>query len=175
MNWLTAITALILFVSQRTFGDASICDNRVLANPKYKSAIEWLRPLQGRFKMGTCEVELHICDPATQDQSDRGTLIGDILIVGENNFENYVPIHFPLTSTSNYQVKISTSRTMFHYEVSDTIKNSITGAREEYLLEILKDWKTAQNGVQITMGTYSSKRDLIHLGDYTYEWSECFK
>jgi len=172
MRWI--LIGFALAISSQVCADAGSCDSRVLSVKKYKDAIEWLRPLQGRFKVGQCVVEIQVCDPSNP-KVDRGTLIGDILITDKNKFENYVPIHFELTQASKFQTQLRNSRVMFNYVVSDTQTNSVTGHREEARLEILKDWTKADHITQITMGTYTTKRDFWHLGRYTYLWSECFK
>jgi hypothetical protein len=163
---------LLLLLSVASQAKPRPCDPLVTAVPKYKTALEWLKPYNGRFKLGNCEIELHTCDPSDTKEGV-GDWVGDVLITDSSGKENYVPLHFTVGKAGKFAERILESRTMFNYYQVDTIRDPVAGAREEYRLEILKKWRGEELG-QITMGTYNTKRDLIHLDRYTYRWSECF-
>lgn len=171
MKHLTIVLAVV-FAKVVCFADASICDKKIVAIEKNRQVIEALRSYQGRFQLGECQVELHICDDEKSEEN-RGSLIGDILITNTKKEENYIPI-FLGDNSRQTSIRVVNTKVMFNYFMQDRIKNPISGNLDEYRLEILKVWPPGSGLSAITAATYSASRDSWHLGQYTYRWSECF-
>ena len=134
--------------------DLERCSDKILQNPKTRGAVDFLRPLAGRYSLGQCIVELQIC--AQSGATDGDPVVGDLLVTDRLGNRFYVLLDFDLAETDRTAHVVVTSRQRAHYESIERIPDSLNGRTEAYRLEIVKSGDLSRP-VQLELGVYTSK------------------
>ncbi len=128
----------ILFFTPKIFAGFGNCPNHILSHKNGLKMLEFLEEVQGRFQLGSCYVELQVCNLNGTDPETRKNTIGDLLIVDKEGFERYISFFIPEFSNSQaHQMSITNDR-MLHYRFNDKNYDQATGKYERWAVEFVK-------------------------------------
>lgn len=131
------VVCLLAFgVSSDAF--SGICTEHVLNDPHLSKAIDFLKTFEGRFKLGSCEIELQVCNSAGGSDSGIENLVADLLVTDKTGFQRYIPFYF-----SKYHSRLSSEvhhvfRRSFLYRFKDKNFDPASGATERWDVEFVK-------------------------------------
>lgn len=129
---------LIILISIKNQALVGNCPTFVIKDPQALSMIEFLQSFEGRFSLGSCEVEIQVCNLEQNNDETRKNLLADLLIVDKKGFERYIPFYF--SEFKNYKSKylIKSNSRMLHYEFIDKNFDPFTGKDERWAVEFVK-------------------------------------
>lgn len=129
---------ILALLSGSAFASGFQCPTSIEGNAKAKKAFSFIKPFEGSFQMGSCKVEIQICDQALVDEEGISSFAADMLIIDSAGFERYVP--FFVTGekqTWSKDVLLLTERA-FVYRFKDRNYDPQTGKFERWDVEIVK-------------------------------------
>lgn len=116
--------------------------NQVLASDCNSSVISKLEKYKGRYTLGACKIELHLCEMeqvnfisiiGENKMSDRSQFwLGDLLITGRDGKTVYVPLYSAESRLANTTVGIQETKKEIRYSYTDKISDPISGFKEIY-------------------------------------------
>lgn len=134
---------LMSLLGTTAFASELRCPESLKNNANASKAFAFIRPFVGEFQMGSCRVELQVCDEASLE--DRGSsFAADMLITDAKGFERYIPF-FVSAEKSNWSKDIMfLTQRAFVYRFKDRNLDPETGRFERWDVEIVKseDLKT---------------------------------
>ena len=134
---------LIMFSNlfNNAFSEEWSCPKAALSNKATVKAIEFLKSYEGHFKLGSCKIEMQICN-TDEDATNEGSLAGDIIITDETGFQRYVPF-FMIADKSSWAKQVSyLGNRAFVYRFKDKNRDTSTGSDENYDIEFIKKVKS---------------------------------
>mgnify|MGYP001422007163 CR=1 FL=1 len=169
----TTIVTTVAFLTSPPHANASYraCRSDLRDNPVKARAIDFLRGISGRYSLGTCQIELHVCEEYS-DASDNGTSVGDLLVIDRFGHESYIQLDFGNGDSNRSRVSIQNGRIMFHYEFDDRHQDPVAGRTESIRLEILKTSDLTRIR-SLHAGVYTTHDWIARGREFTYYWSIC--
>jgi hypothetical protein len=141
-----------------------LCNASLRADPVRLKSVSFLQSLPGRSSVGTCSIELHVCD-AFSDANDQGEIVGDLLVTEANGRQTYVAIAFGENDGRHTIVEVLHNLHMFHYEFDDFHDDPLAGHHQGFRLEIIKD-RLSGLATRIELGAMTSHNP-------NYDWVIC--
>lgn len=135
--------------------DAYRCGAEGLKDPEAQMAYQFLKSIEGKFKIGSCTVELHMCDAQAPHEEGSST-VGDIGVTDIFGHFFYVPFDFSLVATRRVEKVIKNGRRMVHYSYYDKIPDRRHGKKEFYTIEIVKS-RDLSRIEYLDFGIYNSR------------------
>lgn len=142
-----AILALFLLVTLQA--KSYQCPSSIYSKSSEYKFIEKLKKFEGQFSLGSCQVELSICDFNDNKGPTYSEFAGDILITDSEGFERYVPLFFVENkSRKTKHVTAIDSKTLL-YRFKDKNFDPKTGRFEKWAIEIKQNDDTTLNYLEI--------------------------
>lgn len=167
----TIVTAAFLLNQSHADAAYRACHSDLRNDPIKARAIDFLRGAAGRYSLGMCQIELHVCEEYA-DASDNGTLVGDLLVIDRFGRENYIQLDFGDGDSNHSRVSIQNGKIMFHYEFDDRHRDPVAGRTESIRLEILKT-RDLTRIKSLHAGVYTTNDWIARGRKFTYYWSIC--
>ncbi len=153
---LRAIACWILFTSIRVaHAQLGPCPE-VLSKDDYAAdAFDFLRPLEGIRQVGSCQVELHICEKnlVTQDDSSN-YLVADMLIT-KNGFQRYIPFYVNEFKNRYTKQIIFNNGQVFAFRFRDWNRDPDSGTFERWDVEFFKNDDQTYNALEVGYNSQS--------------------
>lgn len=157
--------------SLRVHADLVTCPSYIAKDKSLLRAVNYLKSVEGNYRLGKCSIEIHVCQNIAPDDSP-GSLVGDILVTDARGRQSYLQIDFPNAQTDKRQFRIENGRIMFHYEFDDEHPDPVFGKRESVRLEFLKS-ENKKYLVSFEEGWYTSSDRKSRKNKSVYNWTLC--
>lgn len=129
---------LISLLSAQTMASEPSCPENFKSNANASKAFAFIRPFEGEFQMGSCKVELLVCDENATNEDGKTTFAADMLVTDASGFQRYIPF-FVSAEKNNWSKDIMfLTERAFVYRFKDRNPDPETGKFERWDVEIVK-------------------------------------
>ncbi len=131
---------LLLLISSIMSAHAGLgpCPEVIKNNHHVAEAFNFLRDLEGKHQVGSCQVELHLCDSnQTTEDDEKNYLVGDMLIT-KNGFQRYIPFYVNEFKNKYSKQIIFNNNQIFAFRFRDWNEDQDSGRFERWDVEIFK-------------------------------------
>ncbi|MNL00509.1 hypothetical protein D3C87_1209440 [compost metagenome] len=133
-----ASVALTLLLSTTAHAGLGNCPAHAVQNKDAMRMIHYLQEMQGRYQLGSCYIELQVCNPVAEEAESNTSVIADMVVVDKKGFERYIPFYVPeFKQNKSSQIHLQNAR-MLHYRFNDHNYDSSSGADERWMIEFVK-------------------------------------
>lgn len=163
------IPLLVIIYSMNAM--AYSCPEAAMAEPVYAAGIEHLRAVQGSYSLGTCLIEIRVCDQGTATKDSN--LFAEIFVHDKYNREQYAPLYHQDIQKRKSKTQIESYSNSLFYVFKDRIEDDLNGKQERITVDIFRDKKTGLLK-KLDLGIYGTKRRVQRFPFvYTSQWSSC--
>lgn len=159
----------LLVIGQISFASLGPCSKKLYQNSKAINAIQYLQNYEGKFSLGSCSVEIQVCDSSNKEVEGTGSMAADMLIIDKDGFQRYIPFFVLETNTNWSKEKIFQDNKALVYRFKDKNFDPETGKDELWDIEIIKK-DDSKNLDYIEIG-YSSESE--RKNDTNKKWIAC--
>ena len=125
------------------------CPEIVTKDKYVADAFNFLRGLQGKKQVGSCQVELHVCDSGLSQESEGSNyLVADMLIT-KNGFQRYIPFYVNEFKNRYSKEIIFNDNRVFAFRFRDWNKDPASGTFERWDVEIFKNTDDSFNSLEV--------------------------
>jgi hypothetical protein len=165
---LLILSTLLITTIDVAKASLGVCPLGIVNNNSTSNTINFLRKHTGKFSLGSCLVELHVCDTTINNSKLGGNLAADMLIVDNEGNERYIP--FFVSDFKNLWSKdiIFLDKTNLGYRFKDKNYDDSTGTNEK--LEIILSTKADSNNLDFIEVYYTSEIDRKYNNK---KWTVC--
>jgi hypothetical protein len=139
----TVVKLFLLFLnllSVSTFSaDTSSCPGSLKNNLKAREAFSFIRPYEGQFQMGSCQIEIRVCSDEDSSEDESSSFAADMLITDSKGFERYIPFFVAIDKSSWSKDILFLTKRAFIYRFNDNNSDQATGRFERWDVEIVKN------------------------------------
>lgn len=114
------------------------CPEAVAKRTDLQKSVAFLQSIAGTYKLGGCQIEVHVCDPSAPQKVSLNTLAADVLVTDYKGFQRYIPVYFVNANTTRTKVRPRNFRRTFNYVFKDKIPDPVNGRYERHEVEIVK-------------------------------------
>lgn len=137
---------------------ASVCPQELMKDKFLREAFSFLRPLEGEHQLGSCHVELRVCEEVTPVPEDNlNHLVAELLVTDKTGRERYIP--FTLNEFRNRREKqiVAHGARVFAFRFRDWNQDPATGSFERWDVEIFKKQDLSLDSLEVG---YNSETEL---------------
>ncbi len=131
------IFVFFIFVSN-VFAESSLCQKNSFENNEEGKALLFFQSLEGRFKIGSCFVEVKYCESSSANKDGSSKFIGDVFVLDSDGDERYIPIYLTKSKVKKSHGLLMNSDRSFIYRFKDKNRDDLSGNYEWFDLEIVK-------------------------------------
>jgi|GEM_PF-5932943 hypothetical protein len=155
-----------------SFAAAYACPKESFEDRDFKKGIEFLKSVEGSYKLGECQIEIKACDPSLPSR-EASNMYGEVFIKDRYNRDQYAPLYFQSEGLRESRAVIETYTNSSYYQFRDRLYDPLNGARESIYLDVYKNDKTGKLG-KVSLGIYGTKRRVTRYWFFhTSLWSVC--
>lgn len=155
------LIGFLQLASLSAYAGVDVCSPSLMQEKRSKAAVEFLQSLPGKFQVGPCTIELHVCEMAAPEaaQSSVGTsknsVVGDMLITDARGEQFYVVLDLNRNDTKRTSRLVGVWQRTIHYESIERFSDEVNGRSEVYRLE-LKKTRDLSRIERLELGVYTS-------------------
>ncbi|AUN98084.1 hypothetical protein DOM21_10855 [Bacteriovorax stolpii] len=135
-NWVLSLaisTSLLPAYAHAGWG----CSKSIRENASAVEAIKFLRPYEGNFSLGSCSIELQVCDLNVPADDNASSFAADIVVINRSG-ERYIPFFISTEKTKWQKQVIFQNQRAFVYRLKDWNEDPETGKDEKYDIEFIR-------------------------------------
>ena len=112
------IIIFFLFVTN-TWAEETNCKQGSFENNDLGIALLHFTSLEGRYKIGSCFVEIKYCESPTVNEDAASRFVGDVFVVDSDGDERYIPIYLTKSKTKKSHGILKRTNRTFIYRFKD--------------------------------------------------------
>lgn len=164
------ITMFLLQYSQFSLASLGKCpEGTSRSDDTVVNMIEFLKNNEGIFKLGSCQVELQVCDIANGEESTDNGLAAEILVTEKDGFQRYIPFYINQFKNDSAKRTYFSMKKSYVYLFADKNYDPETGKSEKLSFEIAK--KSQSNEINFLEIGFSS--DVERNNNTNKKWITC--
>lgn len=150
------ITIFILQYAQYSLASLGKCPERTSrGDDTVTNMIEFLKKNEGSFKLGSCLVELQVCDVLDSEETSDNSLAAEMLVTDKDGFQRYVPFYISQFKNDSAKRSYFQTKSSYVYLFTDKNYDPETGKSEKLSVEIAK--KSQAQGIDYLEIGFSSE------------------
>lgn len=132
------ICCLLFFIILNVRAENPECRQASFENDELGIALLHFTSLEGRYRIGSCFVEIKYCHKDQNENSGKSSFVGDVFIVDSDGNERYIPIYYAKSKTKKAHGVLKRTARTFIYRFKDKNYDDQSGDYEWFDLEIVK-------------------------------------
>lgn len=114
------------------------CSKLIYENNSALNMVNFLREYEGKFELGSCSIEIQVCDPSNMDVEGNGNIAADMLVIDREGFQRYIPF-FISDQKSDWSKQVAfQSYWALGYKFKDKNFDPETGSNENWKVALVK-------------------------------------
>ena len=111
----------LLVMTELAGASLGLCSKAVYENETALNTINFLRKYEGKIRLGSCVIEIQVCDPSIKNVEGNGNIAGDMLVIDRDGFQRYIPF-FISEQKNNWSTQVAfQSSNALGYKFKDKI------------------------------------------------------
>lgn len=114
------------------------CSKTVYEKSSYLNTLKILEEYEGAFQLGSCSIEIQVCDFSNKEVEGNGSMAAEMLVIDKDGFQRYIPFFISKEKNKWSKQVMFQSRRAMVYRFNDYNSDPESGKDERWDVEIVK-------------------------------------